>query len=95
MPWRVQTQPPLSCAGSSGKSGKDLLDTCGWSNGPKKYYTKTNFPKACSNTTASAGLFEIDNYSFTVPATATSTVPAMKIDAWRDAAAALGAVVCD
>jgi hypothetical protein len=93
--FKTTKSPNLSCSGSSGKTGKDLIDTCGWSNGPKKYYSAANFPKACSNATATAGLFEIDNYAFTVPDAATSNAPVMKIDAWRDYAAGLGAQVCD
>lgn len=85
-----------SCSGSAGKTGKDLEDQCGWSNGQKKYYAAANFPKACSNAAAAAGLFEIpSNYAFTVPDAATSSATAITVDAWRDYAASVGATVCD
>jgi hypothetical protein len=83
-----------SCTDGAGKTGKDLLDKCGWSNGIKKWFTAANYPAACPASTT-GGLFEISNYKFTVPDAATSTAPAIAADGWRDYAASKGAVICN
>ena len=83
-----------ACSDGAGKTGKDLLDSCGWSNGIKKWYAPANYPAACA-ASSTGGLFEISNYKFTIPDAASSNAPVITADGWRDYAKSKGAVICN
>jgi hypothetical protein len=99
--YKATKTPDATCpeAGTSTPSGQALIDTCGWSNGPKHYLTSANFPVAgCPGSPSStAGMFEWpSNASFNVPQAATAVAPVITVQAWRDYAhKTFGTVDCN